>query len=339
MTVLVNTAAVGARDREEIWRDTAAQAFVPLTFTFPDPRLFRGEIAAEMLGNVVVSRVTAGRHRAERTARQIARTCDASHYKVSMPLRGTVQIAQDGRGATLQPGDLGIYDTARPYQVCFTESCRMLVLMFPRRDLRLPDDAMRQVTARRVSGHVGIGGLVAPLLTRLATRMDEISPAQSTRLADNVVDLLSTVYSDLLGQVGYQPADPIRTLMARIRSFIEDHLDDPDLDPEAVAAACHISVGYLHKLFRTEGTSVSRLIRDRRLEQCRRDLGSAGSRGVTVGAIGAHWGFLDAAHFSKVFKETYGLSPREYRLHRDGSGGLVAAGPGFVAQCPGQPDL
>jgi len=265
------------------------------------------------------------RARAERTARQIARAGDANHYKVSMPLRGTMQISQDGRDATLQPGDLGIYDTTRPYLVSFTDSCRMLVLMFPRRDLRLPDDAMRQVTARRVSGHSGIGGLVAPLLTSLATRLDEISPAQSTRLADNVVDLLSTVYADLLSQVGYRSADPIRTLMARIRSFIEDHLDDPDLDPEAVAGACHISVGYLHKLFRTEGTSVSRLIRERRLEQCRRDLGSPGSRGVAVGAIGAHWGFLDAAHFSKVFKEAYGVSPREYRLHRDGFGEVEVA--------------
>ena len=173
MSVLVNTASVGVRDREEAWRDTAAHAFVPLSFTFPDPRAFRGEITSETLGSVGVSRVTAGRHRAERTARQIARAGDANHYKVSMPLRGAVQISQDGRDATLQPGDLGIYDTTRPYLVSFTDSCRMLVLMFPRRDLRLPDDAMRQVTARRVSGHCGIGGLVAPLLTSLASRLEQ----------------------------------------------------------------------------------------------------------------------------------------------------------------------
>lgn len=325
MTVLVNTAQVGVREREEAWRSTAAQAFVPLSFTLPDPRAFRGEIAVEMLGNVAVSSVTAGPHRAERTPRQIARAGDADHYKISMPVRGTVRLSQDGRDATLQPGDLGLYDTTRPYEVCFTDSCRMLVLMFPRRDLRLSDNAMRQVTARRVSGCRGIGGLVAPLLTNLATRLDEISPAQSTRLADNVVDLLSTVYADLLSQAGYQPADPIRALMARIRAFIEDNLDNPDLDPEAVATACHISVGYLHKLFRGEGTSVSRLIRERRLEQCRRDLGSPHSRGLAVGAIGAHWGFLDAAHFSKVFKDAYGVSPREYRLRRDGSGDIEVA--------------
>jgi AraC-like DNA-binding protein len=113
--------------------------------------------------------------------------------------------------------------------------------------------------------------------------------------------------------------------MARIRCFIEDNLDDPDLGPETIAAACHISVGYLHKLFRTESTSVSRTIRDRRLEQCRRDLIAPTTRTTTISTIGAHWGFLDAAHFSRVFKETYGLSPREYRLSRDLTGQVEMA--------------
>jgi AraC-like DNA-binding protein len=323
MTVLVCTTELSAREREEAWRAAVAETFVPLDFTFPDPRSFRGEISSEVLGTVSVARVTAGAHRAERTQRQIARIDEAGYYKVSMPLRGQVVIAQDGREATLQPGDLAIYDTSRPYRVCFAGTCRLLVLMFPRRDLRLPRDEVDQVTARPVSGRTGIGGLVAPLLANLADRVDEVGPAQSARLADNVVDLLGTLYADLLGQVGYRPADPARTLVARIRSFVEGSLDDPDLGPETVAAACHISVGYLHKLFRTEGTSVSRLIRERRLEQCRRDLISPGHRYLPVGAIGVHWGFLDAAHFSKVFKAAYGVSPSEYRRSRDRSHALV----------------
>lgn len=289
---------------------------MPLDFEFPDPRAFRGEISGEVLGSVAVSRVTAGPHRAERTQRHVERT-ETPYYKVSMPLRGYVLIHQDGREAPLIPGDLAIYDTSRPYQVTFDDTCRLLVLMFPHRELRLPHDAVSEVTARRVSGRAGIGGLVAPLLMNLASRLDEIGGAQSARLADNIVDLL---YADLLSGAGYHPADPLHTLLARIHGFIEDHLDDPDLGPETVAAACHISIGYLHKLFRAEGTSVSHLIRERRLEKCRRELVSPCTRGKAVSAIGAHWGFLDAAHFSRVFKAMYGVSPREYRLSRDLTG-------------------
>jgi AraC-like DNA-binding protein len=324
MPLLMSTADVSVRDREEAWRAAVADVFVPLDFTFPDPRGFRGEISGEVLGTVAVSRVTAGPHRAERTQRHVART-EAPYYKVSMPLRGYVLITQDGREAPLIPGDLAIYDTSRPYQVTFDDTCRLLVLMFPHRELRLPHDQVSAVTARRVSGRTGIGGLVAPLLANLATLLDDIGQAQSARLADNIVDLLGTLYADLLSGSGCRPADPMHTLLSRIRCFIEEHLDDPDLGPESVAAACHISVGYLHKLFRAEGTSVSRVIRERRLENCRRDLVAPGSRTKAVSAIGAHWGFLDAAHFSRVFKATYGVSPREYRLSRDLAGQVEMA--------------
>ena len=320
MPLVVSTADVSVREREEAWRAAVAEVFVPLDFSFPDPRAFRGEISGDVLGTVAVTRVSAGPHRAERTQRHVART-EMPYYKVSMPLRGYVLISQDGREAPLIPGDLAIYDTSRPYHVTFDDTCRLLVLMFPHRELRLPHDAVSAVTARRVSGRNGIGGLVAPLLVNLASRLDELGgAASSARLADNVVDLLGTLYADLLSGAGYRPADPMHTLMTKIRCFIEDNLDDPDLGPESVAAACHISVGYLHKLFRAEGTSVSRTIRERRLEQCRRDLVAPGSRAKAVSAIGAHWGFLDAAHFSRIFKATYGVSPREYRISRDLAG-------------------
>nr|WP_042180238.1 helix-turn-helix domain-containing protein [Kibdelosporangium sp. MJ126-NF4]CEL14275.1 Transcriptional regulator, AraC family [Kibdelosporangium sp. MJ126-NF4]CTQ88642.1 Transcriptional regulator, AraC family [Kibdelosporangium sp. MJ126-NF4] len=321
MPVLVNTVDVSVREREEVWRTAVAEAFVPLDFTFPDPRGFRGEISGQALGPVVVNRVTAGPHSAARTQRHIART-ETPYYKVSMPLRGYVTVRQDGREAHLPPGDLAVYDTSRPYEVTFDDTCRLLVLMFPHRELRLPHDSISEVTARRVSGRTGIGGLVAPLLVNLASRLDEISGPQSARLADNVVDLLGTLYADLLSGSGYHPADPMHALMTRIRCFIEDHLDEPGLGPEMVAAASHISVGYLHKLFRAESTSVSRMIRERRLEQCRRDLVAPTARDKTVGAIGAHWGFVDAAHFSRVFKATYGVSPREYRVSHDFAGQL-----------------
>lgn len=328
MSVVVSTADASIRERAEIWRCAAAETFVPLDFTFPDPRSFHGQISAAELGSVVVSRVTAAAHRAERTPRLIARSSHVPCYKVSMPIRGYALIAQDGREAPLIPGDLAIYDTARPYQVTFDDTCRLLVLMFPHRDLHLPYNAVSGVsgvTAHRVSGRGGIGGLVAPLLANLADHLDEIDTAQSARLADNVVDLLSTLFADLLARTGYRPDDITHTLMAKIRGFIEDNLYDPDLGPDAVAAANHVSVSYLHKLFRAENTSVSRVIRERRLEQCRRDLVAPAGRGKAVGAIGAQWGFLDAAHFSRIFKATYGLSPREYRLSRDIDGQMAVS--------------
>ncbi|MFI6084636.1 AraC family transcriptional regulator, partial [Streptomyces sp. NPDC051217] len=33
----------------------------------------------------------------------------------------------------------------------------------------------------------------------------------------------------------------------------------------------------------------------------------------TIATIGRSWGFPDATHFSKVFKQAYGITPRDWR--------------------------
>ena len=54
-------------------------------------------------------------------------------------------------------------------------------------------------------------------------------------------------------------------------------------------------------------------IRAQRLEHCRRDLVNPALAEEPVTSIAAHWGLIDAAHFSRLFKSAYGSAPRDYR--------------------------
>ena len=324
MSTIVRTADLPARDRADFWRTAVSESFVPLDVTVRQHNDFGGQIRTRSLGSVQVSDVTADAHRVDRTKRLIARS-ETDCYKLSMPLRGYCLVMQDGREAALTPGDLALYDTNRPYRLAFDDTCQMLVLMFPKRFLRLPAADIQRVTASRVSGRQGIGCLVSPLLVNLVSQMDEIGELQSMRLADNILDLVATLFAEQLGQPAAAAASAARSLLPRIKAFIEANLDDPELTPDTVASAAHISTGYLHKLFRSEGTSVSRYIRERRLEHCRRDLTDPRQFSRPVSAVGAHWGFVDAAHFSRLFKAAYGYTPREYRLTRDEQGACAVS--------------
>ena len=35
--------------------------------------------------------------------------------------------------------------------------------------------------------------------------------------------------------------------------------------------------------------------------------------GMPVGAVAGRWGFLDAAHFSRSFRDAFGVSPSDWR--------------------------
>ncbi|WP_433462148.1 helix-turn-helix domain-containing protein [Spirillospora sp. CA-128828] len=112
---------------------------------------------------------------------------------------------------------------------------------------------------------------------------------------------------------GHDQADEGAETLPAIQDWIEARLHDPSLCPADIAAAHHISVRQLHRVFRPTGTTVARYIRTRRLEHCRRELGDPLLGAQRIGAIANRWGLPDAAAFSRAFRAAYGQTPTAYR--------------------------
>jgi AraC-like DNA-binding protein len=237
---------------------------------------------------------------------------------VGLLLRGSAVLIQDGREATLAPRDFVLYDTDRPYTLGFGSEHRMLILVFPRDLLGLPAQQVARLTATALPGaEPGLARLIPSFLTHIADVTDQVRGSTAVRLSGNVLDLLTTVLSERLDCTAADAGTAHRALMLQITSFIEERLGLPDLSPQLIAAAHHISLRQLHKLFHDTGTTVGGWIRQRRLERCCRDLRDPGLADRPVAAIGARWGYPDPAHFSRLFKSAYGVGPRDYRYHAD----------------------
>ena len=110
--------------------------------------------------------------------------------------------------------------------------------------------------------------------------------------------------------------------------MIEANLADPELGPEHVARACFISTRYLYRVFEREGLSVCEWIRSARLDRCRRDLHDPAFADQSIVAIASRWGLPNAQHFSRLFRASYGCSPREYRRSAGLDGALAGVGLG-----------
>jgi len=95
--------------------------------------------------------------------------------------------------------------------------------------------------------------------------------------------------------------------------FVEIHLSDPKLNAEMVAQACGISRRYLSHLLRQHGTSLPNLIWDWRLKTAHEWLSTEVGRDVSIAEIAYRIGFKSPAHFSRLFKRVYKVSPREFR--------------------------
>lgn len=293
------------------YREAVTASFVPLDVLRVGNDPFWGRLRTVDVEPVHVSEVTASQHLVERTSSMVT-SSDPSYYKASLQVSGTGLLIQDGREAVLQPGDLAIYDTGRPYSLVFEEDMRMLVLMFPREHLGLPPEIVKQLTAHRFSSDDGLGSMIIPFLQNVSQNLDRVGGVTGPRLVQSAIDLITTMFASEL-DLDADPADSHQLLMQQIRRYIDLHLGQPDLGPTQIAAAHFISIRHLHGLFREKGTTVSTWIREQRLEKCRRDLIDPLLAHLPVGAIAGRWGFIDAAHFSRVFKAAYEMAPSELR--------------------------
>jgi AraC-like DNA-binding protein len=275
-----------------------------------------GSGAFSSLGAIRAMAATAGPGRAAlyRTPKLIRRL-DVDAYKVELVLDGELVVDQDDRQAVLRAGDIAVCDLARP--MCLglpgDVTSNIMALVVPRTLMPAPVDDLNRMTAVRIAGTDGAGGLLSLLLRRLAGRRQGFDAEEAARISTAVLDLLVGALAGGSDRP-VPPASRQVALVQRIYASIEESLSDPALSPAIIAVRHHISTRYLHKLFEAEGVTVTEWVRRRRLERCRRDLVDPACHHKTVAAIGARWGYVDASRFSRAFRTAYGVSPREYRL-------------------------
>ncbi|MFJ1709485.1 helix-turn-helix domain-containing protein [Kitasatospora sp. NPDC088346] len=307
-----STHTVPAGEQLALWHHLIRAAFVPLDIARPGPGPFAASLSSHQLGSLRISTVDADPHTVTRSAHLITQGEEFLH--IGLLCKGQAVVEQDERQALLRPGDLAFYDTARPFRLDFRDSFQWNVFMLPRRLLTLPDAVVRNMSAQAVRGDDGgLGRLVSPFLAGLAEQTGPCGEDGSMRLAASAVCLLETLAVERNGGPGLGEESEQLSLSVRIRAFINEHLPDTGLSPESIARAHHISVRYLHRLFEHEGTTVHRLIQQRRLEEARRELGRQGRSATTIAFVAHRWGFADPAHFSRSFRAAYGMTPREWR--------------------------
>jgi AraC-like DNA-binding protein len=307
-----NAVAATRTGRVGVWRDIVREHFVTLDVDAARIGHFEGSVATDEIAHLRVSdvsSVTQGVHRTRAFAQQ-----DGVRYlQAGLLTRGRALLIQDGRECHLGPGDFAVYETDRPFfwglSGDATARWNLLVFTWPRASVTLTEQQTAALTARRLPGHEGLTGVVSRMLRDLAATRPHPTEGGAAKVADSVADLVLTAAGEAC-PTGLSVAES--DLLARIEQYLLDHLGDPFLSPDGVAAAHFISTRQLQRLFAARGRTVSQSLREARLEACRRDLLSAGPGG-SVSGIARRYGFSDAAVFSRAFRAAYGITPTGYR--------------------------
>jgi len=225
--------------------------------------------------------------------------------------RPTRLVLSDGRAICMGAGDCCVLAAREDLVVRAVENADMLIVSIPGGVLGPYRRALDEAEGRSYPTSDGTARLVGELLRGLSDQVESYECASPARLAHHVVGFLALMCSEVESpEIGFTR----RRLLSQAKEYIEEHLNDVTLTPERIASVQHVSSRTLHRLFESDGLTISGWVRARRLEHCRQDLVDPAFSDVPVSHIGSRWGLWDAAHFSRLFKSTYGLSPRAYRL-------------------------
>ena len=120
-----------------------------------------------------------------------------------------------------------------------------------------------------------------------------------------------------------QPAGPIKMeeeeeqehqFVTKVRKVIEAHLTDPTFAVPDLCREVGMSHSQMHrKLSALTGLSTNKLIRSMRLNKAKELLQEPE---LTIAAVAYDSGFSDPDYFHRVFKQTFGITPGEFRNER-----------------------
>lgn len=121
--------------------------------------------------------------------------------------------------------------------------------------------------------------------------------------------LFTLMERQLFSQISVSPSNPLRLVRYdQIYSYICDNY--PMTSARKIAEHFHISQSYLCKLFHENGTTVTTVIQEIRLQQTRSLLEQSD---LSIQNIAELVGYHDLTYFIKLFKRNFSIAPYQYR--------------------------
>jgi len=262
-----------------------------------------GELRAGTLGDVTIA--------SYQLAPAIASVTGAGDGLLLVLSSSRTAITFEGKhGVELNRSNFCLVDQSTPqvsHAVAFGPT-KALSVSIPRDALARRIRIERGVVNRPISRGSADAALLEGFVRHLA-QLDpsNLSPTAATLARLQLLDLTAVVFGGAAGVTPMLGAAENFVLL-RLQAAIERN---PNADRESIAAAAGISVRHANRLLAPQGTSIQRLLTERRLGMCREAIENQRHRKISD--IAFAYGFRDLSHFGRAFKSRFGLTPSDHR--------------------------
>lgn len=225
----------------------------------------------------------------------------ARPFKLLWQMQGEMQVHQHGRSACIRTGQFTMLDGAAAFGLHADKPGTQLIVALPRQGVLGRYTGLHHQTARP-HGDRPEEALLARFLGALAAHAADLPEASTPHAAAAVLALLGSLAQR-------QTHDSRAALRERALALLE--LDLANANAPALASRLRVSRRHLDAAFAATGKTLGQHLWDRRLALASEQLRSNTAKAVTQ--IAHELGFKDSSHFSRLFRQRFGLSPSHWR--------------------------
>jgi AraC-like DNA-binding protein len=269
---------------------------------------FRGKLRKVEIGRITLLDVSGQGYSASN-----ARDGSATFVSVLMCLRGATRMVQKGYAAELHAGEYCVMDSTLPSQTIIPVPFHNVVARIPVADVSSILPTWQQSIGTVINGRTGASSVFFDVIRSILRTPHALEAGSHAGISNAAIDLFGTTLLALPHNRRPSPSNIETFHRTRIKAFVQEHLRDPDLDVDMVAARLGLSPRHIHRLFKDEPQHLMHWVWSERLRHCYADLCRESQRNKTVAQIAYTWGFNDSAHFSRAFRQRYGDSPSDVR--------------------------
>ena len=278
-----------------------------------DGRPFKGRIEHGALGEMLLCKVAATHYRVTRSSTTPAPTLLTGTMLVSVS-KGYCKFVQRGRTCILGPRDWALINSklSQGYEISSPE-IEAFVTILPRPSDPTVAALCECGVTRRSSGRWGLSRVLHAMVNESFAEMRRLPGSSGRKLGAAIATM---AWDALREQIEAPRMIGCRDeLSMRVKTYIEAELADPELSVEQIAHACSISVRGLHRHFAEDPAgSVSRYLWQRRLIRCAEALRDPSRAHLSITDVCFSYGFSSSSHFSRLFKDRFGVPPYQYRV-------------------------
>lgn len=273
---------------------------------------FHAKFDAYNLGKIVVASLDSSSARYRRSEKRLS-SDGMDIILVQLLLSGEIQFGSSKQTTYASPGEILIFDLAQPLDNVNVDF-RHLSIAVPRGMIE------RQIpTISRWHGQVLPRQEPAvELLRRHMISLMELAPRLPMESCLKIEEATLSLLCGAMGndsernRIGTRHDVLSQSVACHVKRLIRENLGNSRLSPESIAAKLGISRAQLYRIMEPLG-GVTKVIRRQRLENCRRDLANRKARPTSISEIAYRWGYESPYTFSNNFKQTYGMTPKDYR--------------------------